>query len=212
MVQTLLACVCAPATAFVCGVGVHATQTPVLPLRLLVVPLSGERTGCPEVSPAGPVRFEVDGRADGVSEWLTHPAAYAFVAVDENGNGTIDGAAELAGNRMSGGGVGAFDVVVKRASADVNPLPGMVDAAHPLYRSLVLWTDVNRDGRSASSELRPVSEFLAVIGLGTQLIHRNAGGACRFRGWSVTRDDWKGRPRPDDRMHPVYEAVLAVQR
>lgn len=125
----------------------------------------------------------------------------------------IDNATELVSDRMLPDATGAFNVLIDVADARAAPLP-VVDAAHPLYSELLLWTDANRNGRSEFSELRPVSELLARIGLGMQTVTetQRRETACRFQGFSVTVADWSGRPRPNDRYHPIYEIMLGNTR
>lgn len=179
------------------------------PLRVLLVPTSPEKVACPSVSAAAGVRFEVDGRREGVAEWPTDPAAYAFIAIDANRNGIIDNATELVSDRMSRGETGAFNVLVYDIAAKAPNLP-VIDASHPAHATLVLWRDANRNGRSELSELRAASEFLATIGLGMSAVtsEQRLETPCRYKGFSVTVADWTGRPMPNDRYHPIYEVLL----
>lgn len=186
-----------------------AAQVPPRSLRVLVVPLSFERSACPLLSGATGVRLRVDGGDSMLAEWLADPPSYAFLALDRNGNGVIDDAAELVGNRTFDDASGAFNVLIELAKAAA-PASPVIDANHPLYPELLLWTDATSNGRSELSELRPVSEFLGILGLSMRVItHPNASGAaCRLKGWSVTLEHWTGRPRANDRLHPIYEMVF----
>jgi len=174
-----------------------------------VVPLTLEKSNCPAVSPSRDARFSVDGNVDGLAEWLEDPAANALLAIDSNANGVIDDATELVSNRMDPKGHGAFDVLVDRALASGPPMSAVIEPGHPLHSALVLWADANRNGRSEPSEIRPASAFFARIRLGTELFQ--AEGPCRSRGSGVTLRDWRGEPRPNDRIHYIYEVVLRIR-
>lgn len=175
-------------------------------LRAVVVPLSTQRSICPEVGPANAVRFRVDASRVSVAEWLMQPEAYAFLAIDANKNGVIDNATELVSNRMAERG-GALDVLVSLATTSTPDL-SRIEAGHPLYSSLLLWSDANNNGRSEFVELRPLSEFLAVVGLGVQRLPPTSPPQCPYRAWTITIFDWTGRPRPNHRLHHIYEVVF----
>lgn len=109
-------------------------------------------------SAANGVRFDI--RADGVPvqiAWTAAGASNAFLALDRNGNGTIDDGSELFGNatRLASGAKAAngFDAL---AELDANQ-DSVIDASDPAWQQLLLWTDVDHDGVSASSELQPIA-------------------------------------------------------
>lgn len=186
-----------------------ARPQPTRALNVAVVPLA-PGTGCPDVGPAGGVRFEVDSRRDGVVEWLTDPASYAFLAIDTSGNGAIDGASELVGNRMGKGN--ALFVLVDLATPSLRG-PAMIDSHHPLHRRLLLWSDRNRNGLSELSEVQPLGDFMAVVGLGIDGVRPATPDAvCRYRAWGVRAADWTGAPRGNDKLHYTYDVTLRTAR
>jgi hypothetical protein len=113
------------------------------------------------------VRFDLDG--DGVAEqtaWTLPGRLEAFVALDLNRNGRIDGGRELVG----AGGFGPPNGFAYLAAEDgirtkdehsrrtMRGAPdGVIDAGDLVFDRLVLWTDVNHDGLSQESELQSAS-------------------------------------------------------
>jgi VCBS repeat-containing protein len=73
----------------------------------------------------------------------------AFLALDANGNGVIDDRSELFGGAVGEG-------FAKLASFDSN-FDGMVDAADPRFRDLLLWRDLNGNHRTDAGELGSVA-------------------------------------------------------
>jgi hypothetical protein len=76
-----------------------------------------------------------------------------FLALDRNGNGTIDSGAELfgEGTRLFDG-TRAKDGFVPLAEFDENQ-NGLIDPGDAIYQKLSVWRDYNEDGRSQESEL-----------------------------------------------------------
>jgi hypothetical protein len=74
----------------------------------------------------------------------------AWLALDRNHNGRVDGAAELFGNRTNGQDFA--DGFAALAELDENR-DGRVDVNDPAFADLRIWRDAGRDARSASSEL-----------------------------------------------------------
>jgi hypothetical protein len=104
------------------------------------------------------VSFDID--ADGESEqigWTAAGSNQAFLAFDRDGDGRVSDGGELFGNAtpLRGGGR-ASNGFVALAELDTNS-DGAVDAADPDWADLVLWTDLNHDGRSEARELTPVT-------------------------------------------------------
>lgn len=113
------------------------------------------------------VTFDI-GRGTKRVAWTLAGSDDAWLAIDVNGNGTIDGAAELFGDHSSwladlsqkgGGGAGFRALAVLDANAD-----GVVDAADPAFGDLILWADLNHDGVSQPNELTPFSSQFVSIG------------------------------------------------
>lgn len=91
--------------------------------------------------------FDVDG--DGFAEHTAWPSNRdGILALDVNANGRIDSAAELFGS-------GAADGFTEIAQHDENG-DGRIDSKDPVFNTLIIWRDVNGDGRSQAPELFPV--------------------------------------------------------
>lgn len=104
------------------------------------------------------VSFDID--ADGVEErvaWTARGSDLAFLALDRNHNGRIDGGAELFGD------VAAANGWVALAQLDANG-DGNMDANDAAWSALLLWYDRDHNGRSTPNELSPVgsSEIIAI--------------------------------------------------
>jgi hypothetical protein len=110
-------------------------------------------------SAADGVRFDIrnEGSARQVA-WTSRGSELAFLAYDRNANGSIDSGAELFGSAtMLATGIRAKHGFEALAELDANG-DGLLSPQDPAWTSLVLWTDRNHDGRSASSELQRVGE------------------------------------------------------
>jgi hypothetical protein len=120
-----------------------------------------------------------------------------LLALDRNGNGSIDDGKELFGNatplinggRASNGyeAMAELDSRILGGNED-----GMISAADALYESLLLWTDANHDGHSQPEELQPLSAAgIGQLGLDYRRSSRTDrhGNEFRFRGlaWRGTR-------------------------
>jgi hypothetical protein len=110
------------------------------------------------------VRFDLD--ADGVPEqvsWTRHDSDDAFLAMDRNGNGTIDSGAELFGNgtpAFPGSEVttpNGFEALKFLELPDYGRnLPDeTLDANDASFSRLLLWRDANHNGISEPDELVP---------------------------------------------------------
>lgn len=112
-----------------------------------------------------PVLFDID--ATGHAFWIGWTAAgtsEAFLALDRDGDGAITSGAEMFGNAtpLESGqrAANGFDAL---AEFDDNH-DGVIDSRDTIWSSLLLWTDLNHDGVSQPSELRPLngSSVLAI--------------------------------------------------
>jgi hypothetical protein len=148
-----------------------------------------------------PIIINMDGKAIGMSDavhgalfdinglrhmfmvvWPTTPTMNAWLARDVNGNGAIDSGAELFGNatRLRGGIAKQGFQALEEFDANHD---GLVDAADPMYSSLLLWFDVNRDGASTSDELVPFSSRFTAVATDARESGKtdSYGNAFRFR-------------------------------
>jgi hypothetical protein len=121
----------------------------------LVVDL-GDR-GIRLTAPNAGVRFDIvgDGSPRPIA-WPTPASHAAFLALDRNGNGTIDDVNELFGDHTRGQdgqtAANGFEALRKYdANAD-----GTIDARDPIFASLRLWEDANADARTDPGELVPL--------------------------------------------------------
>jgi hypothetical protein len=113
----------------------------------LMLDLDGD--GIHATSLAEGVSFDLLGTGEKVrSAWSD--GKDAFLALDRNANGAIDGAAELFGN-ASGGGTHE-DGFAALAELDDNG-DGAIDAKDRAFGHLVVWRDADRNGVSAPGEL-----------------------------------------------------------
>ncbi|WP_298624811.1 SdrD B-like domain-containing protein, partial [uncultured Zoogloea sp.] len=94
--------------------------------------------------------FDLFGTGVAVSSgWLS--SGDAFLAIDANGNGVIDGINELFGGNGAGQGF------AKLASFDSNG-DGVVDAGDAAFASLSVWRDANSNQQTDAGELMSLSE------------------------------------------------------
>jgi Ca2+-binding RTX toxin-like protein len=129
----------------------------------LVLDLDGD--GVETLALADGVYFDHDG--DGFAEktgWIAPDDG--LLALDRNGNGTIDGGAELFGDQtVLAGGVKAADGFAALAELDGNR-DGRIDAGDAAYTQLRIWRDLNRDGLSSADELSTLAD-LGIVSIDT---------------------------------------------
>ena len=133
----------------------------------LVLDLDGDGvslTGRSSVSP----RFDVDG--DGFAEKTGWVGAHdGLLALDRNGNGTIDDVSELFGGPRAGGGtdldgdgIVSFDERMQSGfealgSEDSNG-DGVIDASDAVFSDLRVWVDADGDAVTDAGELKTLDE------------------------------------------------------
>ncbi len=112
--------------------------------------------------------------------WTRPGVENAFLALDRDGNGTIDSGAELFGNftplrsgQLAQHGFEALRELDENGDA-------IVDSSDFAWSLLVLWTDRNHDGFSTAGELTPISGSPVVA------LETNAGVIGRTDPWGNT--------------------------
>ncbi|MDQ3283159.1 MAG: hypothetical protein M3Q69_17315 [Acidobacteriota bacterium] len=160
----------------------------------LVLDLNGD--GIHTTTVQWPVLFDING--DGRAEWIawTNPATEeAFLWLDHNGNGTVDGGRELFGigtglpdGRRAVDGVDAlrsFDLPANGGNAD-----GVISHEDRLWARLRLWIDSNHDGLSQAKETGPIHEYgVTVLSLtfATDAVPDSSGNVHLYRGTYLRR-------------------------
>jgi hypothetical protein len=105
--------------------------------------------------------FELRPGAIGMWAWTQSEGDDAFLALDVNGNGTIDDGSELFGDgsiQVSSVGANGFAALAyyDLGSQGGND-DGVIDVRDAVWPRLRLWTDTDHDGFSTPDELRSVS-------------------------------------------------------
>jgi hypothetical protein len=86
------------------------------------------------------VAFDLD--ADGISEqtaWTATDSKLAFLAIDRNGNRTIDDGAELFENHTPTRATNGIEAMIRMLKASGAPLYGALQAGDSVHEQLLLW-------------------------------------------------------------------------
>lgn len=125
--------------------------------------------------------------------------------IDQNGDGRISDGSELFDEHTVQGAPDGFSALVRLFQEEKgSPRIAQVDASHRLFSRLLLWTDINRDGKSQELELRPAAAVLCAIGLGMTVEDpANAASMYPYTGWARCADSSE---------RPIYTVYLLALR
>jgi hypothetical protein len=159
-----------------------------LPRDPLVLDLDGDGIETVGINPLAPVLFDHDN--DGVrtgTGWIKSDDG--LLVLDRNGNGTIDGGAELFGdNTPSAAGALAANGFIALQGQDSNA-DGQINSQDTSYTQLRVWRDLNQDGISQAGELQTLSQAgIASIGVAGTATNVDLGnGNTQIASGSFTR-------------------------
>jgi hypothetical protein len=143
--------------------------------------------------------------------WTEPDSRIGILALDRNGNGTIDGGSELFGTatvrRDGRRAVNGFDALV-----DLDGGPGVsdgrVDANDSSYALLRVWFDESHDGVSQANELLPLADA-GVVALFTAYRETprmdRHGNLYRYEGSALVMQNGK------EHTHKLFDVVLIAQ-
>ncbi len=114
-------------------------------------------------------------------------------APDRNGDGTIDGGAELFGDNTAGpAGALAANGYIALQGQDTNA-DGQINSQDTSYTQLRVWRDLNQDGISQATELQTLQATgVQSISLASNAANTNYGDAILAQSGSFTRVDGAG--------------------
>jgi hypothetical protein len=159
-----------------------------LPRDPLVLDLDGDGIETVGINPLAPVLFDHDN--DGVrtgTGWIKSDDG--LLVLDRNGNGTIDGGAELFGDNTPGAaGTPVANGYIALQAQDSNS-DGQINNQDASYTQLRVWRDLNQDGISQAGELQTLGQAgIASIGVAGTTTNINLGnGNTQIASGSFTR-------------------------
>lgn len=146
-----------------------------------VLDLDGDGIETISVASGNPVLFDLD--ASGIKKsvgWIASDDG--FLALDRNGNGTIDDGSELFGDAtVLANGQTAADGFAALADLDTNG-DGLFDSLDAQFTDVRVWRDLNQDGISQMGELFTLDE----IGIASINAAPDATGATASNGNTIT--------------------------
>ena len=154
-----------------------------IPLEAEPIVLDLDGDGIELTNPSEGIDFDITG--DGKTERTAAPTGGdAFLALDRNGNGKIDNGTELFGDHH--GAKNGFDELAK---FDDNK-DGLIDARDAIYRSLLLFGDLNNDGKTEKNEYKTLLEAgIESINLNYRDVNEESSGNRITESSSYTRND-----------------------
>lgn len=128
------------------------------------------------------------------TDWPT--AATPWLALDRDGNGSIDSGAELFGSAtMLGSGKPAANGFLALGELDDNG-DGLIDRRDAAFSRLVVWRDEDASRTSSAAELSPASASIEAIEVGYSVAPRcDERGNCEVERAAFRYTDASGRPR-----------------
>lgn len=127
-------------------------ELPPSPYSPLVFDLDGDGIELSAMNGTGAVYFDIDN--DGIAErtgWVT--GGDGLLALDRNGNGTIDAQNELFGDTATASN-GFENLKALDSNAD-----NKITSADAQWNNLRMWVDVNADGVSQAAELKTLASL-----------------------------------------------------
>lgn len=158
-----------------------------------------------------PVLFDIGGTGFPISIGWTAPTCdEAFLWIDRNHNGRVDGGNELFGNAMHVlNGALAMNGFEALRQYDQNG-DGVIDGRDPIWPYLMLWRDLNHNGLSEPDELQRVSGSGVVaieLGYHWEGRHDTFGNLFKFES-----KVWLSNPSGQASASPVYDIFFKPAR